>query len=225
MNVVPLAADTARVRAARYAPIRDVVFDLGGVLIDWDPRYLFRDHLRGDPAAVEAFLDEVCTPAWHRRLDGGASFDEETRRLARRYPQHAAWIARYGRDWHMMFAGAFDDAVECLETLAARGYRLHALSNYPAEHVAFLYRRFPFMSRFHTVVLSGLVGATKPDERLYRYLEERIGGRPCVFVDDRAENVEAARRCGIAAFQFHREDGVRRLFEVLEGRIDVDDLR
>jgi len=225
LNAVPPAADAVRVGRARRAPIRDVVFDLGGVLIDWDPRYLFRDHLGGDPAVVEAFLGEVCTSAWHQRLDGGASFDAETRRLAQRFPQHAAWIERYGRDWHLMFAGAFDDVVDCLVTLAGRGYRLHALSNYPAEHIAFLYRRFPFMSRFHTVVLSGLVGTLKPDERVYRYLEERIGGRPCLFVDDRAENVDAARRCGIAAFQFRREDGVRRLFDVLEGRVDADSLR
>src|SRR5690606_35907709 len=106
--------------------VRDVVFDLGGVLIDWDPRYLFRDHLAGDPGEVDAFLEQICTPQWHARLDGGASFDHETRALAERFPQHAQWILRYGREWERMFAGVFDDSVACLEALAGRGYRLHA---------------------------------------------------------------------------------------------------
>src|SRR5690606_6402927 len=99
--------------------------------------------------------------------------------------------------------------------LANRGYRLHALSNYPAEHIRFLYRQFPFMQRFETVVLSGLVGTTKPDEALYRYVLERIGRRPCVFVDDRPENVAAAISAGLRAMEFDRRDGVARLFALL----------
>lgn len=209
------------VSPAMLTSVRDVVFDLGGVLIDWDPRYLFRDHLAGDPGEVEAFLERVCTPAWHARLDGGASFKAETQSLAERFPHRQEWIARYERDWERMFAGAFEASVGCLETLAKRRYRLHALSNYPAEYLAFLYRRFPFMARFDTVVISGLIGVTKPDERIYRYLLERLDGRPCLFVDDRAENVDAARRCGMFAFRFRPEDGVERLMRALEGDTSV----
>ena len=195
--------------------MRDIVFDLGGVLIDWDPRYLFRDHLGGERDAVESFLATVCTPQWHALLDGGAAFTAHTRDLADRFPQHRRWIEHYAADWERMFAGAFPETVACLEGLAARGYRLHALSNYPAERIRFLYRTFPFMRRFHTVVLSGLIRAQKPDETLYRYLLERIGRRPCLFVDDREENVAAARRCGMQAVVFERAEGVRRLTEVL----------
>lgn len=215
----------SNVSLTNLASVRDVVFDLGGVLIDWDPRYLFRDHLAGDPGEVESFLERVCTPAWHARLDGGASFGAETQSLVAQFPDHEQWILAYARDWDRMFAGAFDATVACLETLAGRGYRLHALSNYPAEYISFLYRRFPFMTVFHTVVLSGLVGTTKPDERLYRYLLERIGGRPCVFVDDRDENIEAARRAGMFAFRFCQNDGVRRLMSALEGEAGLDGLR
>jgi len=211
-----MPADVAQRRSMPPSPVRDVVFDLGGVLVDWDPRYLFRDHLGGDPAEVDAFLAGVCTPAWHARLDGGASFDAETRALAERHPQHARWISCYGAMWEHMFAGELADAVACLELLAERGYRLHALSNYPAEHVRFLYVRFPFMRRFETVVLSGLLGLTKPDERIYRYVLELIGWRPCVFVDDRPENVAAAVRAGMQAIEFDRRDGVARLLAMLE---------
>ena len=192
--------------------IRDVVFDLGGVLIDWDPRYLFRDHLGGNPAEVDAFLADVCTPIWHARLDGGASFAAETRALAARFPQHARWIEAYGSNWHRMFAGSFAESVTCLERLAGRGYRLHALSNYPAEHIRFLYRRFPFMRRFETVVLSGLLRCSKPDPAIYAYVLARIGGRPCLFVDDRAENVSAAIGAGMQAMLFEQASGVEQLW-------------
>jgi HAD superfamily hydrolase (TIGR01549 family) len=115
-----------------------------------------------------------------------------------------------------MFAGAIEDSVAQVARLRAGGFRLHALSNYPAEQVRFLYRRFPFMSSFHTVVLSGLVGATKPDERIYAYMLSRIGHRKCVFVDDREENVEAARRCGMRAIRFVRGRSFAELTEILE---------
>lgn len=195
--------------------MRDIVFDLGGVLIDWDPRYLFRDHLGGEPDAVEAFLADVCTPQWHRRLDGGASFAELTAELAREHSRHGDWIARYASDWERMFAGALEESVEQVARLRNSGYRLHALSNYPAQRIRFLYRVYPFMADFDTVVLSGLVGATKPDERIYAYMLDRVGGRPCLFVDDRQENVDAARRAGMRAVRFVRGDGFDEMMEIL----------
>ncbi|MBN1239607.1 MAG: HAD family phosphatase [Gammaproteobacteria bacterium] len=195
--------------------MRDIVFDLGGVLIDWNPRYLFRDHLGGEPGAVEAFLGAVCTEAWHSKLDAGASFVELTAELAARHPHYDEWIRRYASDWERMFAGALEETVEQVGRLKRRGFRLHALSNYPAERIRFLYRAFPFMADFQTVVLSGLVGATKPDERIYAYLLERIGRRQCLFIDDRAENVEAARRCGMRAVRFVRGTGFAEIAEIL----------
>ncbi|HEX7079941.1 MAG TPA: HAD family phosphatase [Gammaproteobacteria bacterium] len=196
--------------------MRDIVFDLGGVLIDWDPRYLLRDHLGGAPDEVELFLREICTPQWHARLDAGMPFATLTRELAARFPEHSAWIERYGADWERMFRGAFPECVAYLEGLRRRGYRLHALSNYPAERIRFLYDTFPFMAEFHTVVLSGLVRATKPDESLYRYLLRRIGAASCLFIDDREENVIAARRCGMEAVLFRREDGVEALSRIVD---------
>src|SRR5690606_41712687 len=121
-----------------------------------------------------------------------------------RCPEHARWISCYATMWERMFRGAFDESVACLELLAERGYRLHALSNYPAEHVRFLYRRFPFMQRFETVVLSGLLGRSKPDEAIYRYVLERIGGRPRGLSDTRAQNVAAPAPVGVHASAFAR---------------------
>lgn len=195
--------------------MRDVVFDLGGVLVDWDPRYLLRDALGGEAAAVERFLATVCTPEWHARLDRGERFAALTGELSVRFPEHAAWITSYARDWERMFAGDLPDSVACLLDLRARGYRVHALSNYPGERIRFLYRRFSFMREFDTVVLSGLVGATKPARSIFEYLLERIGGRECVFVDDRPENVAAAERCGLKGVHFVRSRGLAPLAEAL----------
>jgi 2-haloacid dehalogenase len=180
-------------------PVRDVVFDLGGVLIDWSPRYLFCGHLGRDPADVERFLAEICTAEWHRRLDAGEPFAAAGESLRRAFPEFGEWIESYVRGWPRMFAGAFGEAVDAFYALKSKGFRLHALSNYPGEQIAFLYRTFPFMRDFDTVILSGLIGAQKPDRAVFDYLLGRIGSRPCVFIDDRPENVAAARAAGLRA--------------------------
>ncbi len=187
--------------ASGEAP-RDVVFDLGGVLVDWDPRYLLCGHLGLTRADAERLLSEVCTSEWHAALDGGASFARAAADLARAFPAQADLIHAYAREWEKMFAGEFRASVRLLRALKEAGFRLHALSNYPRERVAFLYRRFAFMREFDTVVLSGLVGVQKPDARIYDYLLERIGTRNCVLIDDRPENVTAARARGIRAIRY-----------------------
>lgn len=197
-------------------PVRDVVFDLGGVLIDWNPRHLLCGHLGRDPAVVEQFLAEVCTAEWHRRVDAGESFAAASESLRRAFPEFDEWIEDYVRGWPKMFAGAFGEAVDVLYALKSKGLRLHALSNYPGEQIAFLYRTFPFMRDFDTVILSGLIGAQKPDQAVFDYLLGRIGSRPCVFIDDRPENVAAARARGLRAVR-HASPGAGGVLEALIG--------
>lgn len=198
-------------------PIRDIVFDLGGVLIDWDPRHLLCRHLGRDAAEVEHFLAHVCTPSWHRELDGGVSFDAACKSLTSAFPDYAEWILDYVRGWPKMFAGSFRATVASLYSLKAEGFRLHALSNYPGEQIAFLYREFAFMREFDTVVLSGLVGVQKPEPRIFSYLRDRLDSRPCLFIDDRIENVEAARFSGMQALQFESNRAGTKLDTLLGG--------
>lgn len=201
----------------------DVVFDLGGVLVDWDPRHLFVSHMGEDSAAVEEFLSRVCTPQWHARLDGGERFEAAATELARAFPGHAEWIDSYASRWEYMFAGPIADGVELLERCVERGLGLHALTNYPAEKIAFLYTRFPFMRSFDTVVVSGLLGRSKPEPAIYDYMLDRIGGRDCLFVDDRIENVRAARTRGFQALHFDRLRGPERLAVAIDtGRVPED---
>lgn len=198
-------------------PIRDIVFDLGGVLIDWDPRHLLCRHLGRDAVEVEHFLAHVCTPEWHRQLDGGVPFDAACESLTDAFPEYGEWILDYVRGWRKMFAGSFRATVESLYSLKAEGFRLHALSNYPAEQISFLYREFAFMREFDTVVLSGLVGVQKPEPRIFSYLLERLDSRPCLFIDDRIENVEAARRSGMLALEFASNRAGTKLDALLAG--------
>lgn len=170
-----------------------VVFDLGGVLIDWDPRYLYRK-LIADPDEMERFLDEICTPAWNLEQDRGRSLDEATALLTNAYPEHAELIEAYYGRWTEMIGGVFSDSVEVLEDLTREGVPVHALSNWSAETFARVEPAYPFLGWFEHRVISGEIGLIKPDAEIYAHLEALTGLPPAAhcFVDDKEENVAAA---------------------------------
>ncbi len=203
--------------AAAGATPAAVVFDLGNVLVDWDPRNLYLDLFAGDSAAVEHFLREVCPPEWHRELDRGRPWAEAIAERAALFPHWRDAIGAYHARWDQMFAGEITGSVALLRTLHARGVPVHALSNYPVEPVDFLYRRFEWMALFGTVVISGRLGLVKPDPAIYRHLLDEIGepASRCMFIDDRTDNVAAARALGFDAVVF---DGAGALAGALRAR-------
>jgi 2-haloacid dehalogenase len=180
-----------------------VVFDLGGVLIDWDPRYVFRD-LFDDEEAMERFLATVTTPAWNAGMDAGRSWADGVASLVVEHPAHRDLIETYRDRWPDMLNGAFDANVELLDELRAAGTRLYALSDWSVETFPVARRRFPFLDWFEGIVLSAEVGATKPDRRMFDELRVRYGVEPAgtVFIDDRAPNVEAAAALGFTAIHY-----------------------
>jgi len=180
-----------------------VIFDLGGVLIDWDPRYLFRTLLR-DRDEVEAFLEEISFAAWNAELDAGAPFGAAVDRLAARHPDRAALIRAFRDRWPETVGGEVPGTVEVLRELRAAGIRLFALSNWSAETFPAVLERFEFLRWFEGIVISGQVGAIKPAIRPYIYLLERHGIQPsaAVFIDDAPENVAAASRLGLLGIRF-----------------------
>ncbi len=188
-----------------------VVFDLGGVLIDWDPRHLYRK-LLADEAAVEEFLATVCTPEWNAELDRGRPFAEGVAELVERHPEHAANIAAYHERWPEMVAGDIPGTVEVLAELRAAGVPLYALSNWSAETFAITRGRFEFLEWFDGLLVSGEERVTKPDPAIFRLLLDRFGLDPAatVFVDDAEANVAAARRLGIDAIRFTGPEDLRR---------------
>lgn len=194
---------------------KDVVFDLGKVLVDWNPRYLYRRHLGIPESETEYFLTEVCSPSWHLELDRGRSFRDGVDLLLNEFPHYRKLIESYAQEWPMMFAGPIESTVAQLHALHERGIRIHALSNYPPQQIRFLYERFEFMSLFHTVVISGLLCVIKPDREMFRRLLSTIGAQTCVFIDDSEENVAAALESGIEAIHFTREAGPERIAEFI----------
>jgi 2-haloacid dehalogenase len=180
-----------------------VVFDLGGVLIDWDPRHLYRQ-LFEDPDEMESFLAEVTTAEWNGHQDAGRPWAEAIEILVAEYPERRELIEAFHRRWPEMLAGEIPGTVDVLAELGTAGVRLVALSNWSAEMFPVALERFEFLASFEGIVISGEIGVNKPDRRIFEHLTQRFGIGPedAVFVDDSAANVDAATDFGFCAIQF-----------------------
>jgi 2-haloacid dehalogenase len=192
-------------------PVDTVVFDLGGVLIDWDPRHLYRQ-LFADPDEMEDFLARICTMAWHSAHDLGGDSMQSCRRLAAQYPGHEEMIMAWAERGEEMVAGQIDATVAVLGELTAAGIPCYALSNMEPDTFLLRRARFPFMEWFDGHVISGIERVAKPDRRIFEILLQRYGLEPAatVFVDDVAGNVRAARALGIVAVQYTSAQLLRR---------------
>jgi len=181
-----------------------VVFDLGGVLIDWDPRHLYRKLFAADEAAMEHFLATVCTHEWNRCQDAGRSFAEGARLLKAEHPDQAELIDAYGARFDEMMPGPIAGSVEILAELKERGTPLYGLTNFSAETYPPTFGRFAFLRWFDGILVSGEVQLIKPDPRIFALLIERFAIDPdrAVYIDDVAANVAAARPFGIHPIQF-----------------------
>ena len=181
-----------------------VIFDLGGVLIDWNPRHLYRKLFNGDEQAMEHFLGNVCTMAWHVQHDAGRPFAETRAELKREHPGYDDLIDAFSERHEEMMAGPIAGSVMLLERLAAADVPLYALTNFPTETFPIAQRKFAFLGHFRDVVVSGAERVTKPDPRIFEILLRRnaIAPERAIFIDDSARNVEAARGLGLHAVQF-----------------------
>jgi len=181
-----------------------VIFDLGGVLIEWDPRHLYRKLFAGDDAAMEHFLANVCTHEWNRGQDAGRSFAEGARLLKAEHPDKAELIDAYGARFDEMMPGPIAGSVAILAELRERGTPLYALTNFSAETYPPAFARFEFLRWFEGVVVSGEVGAIKPDPRIFHALidEYALDPQRAIFIDDVPANAEAATALGIHGIRF-----------------------
>ena len=188
-----------------------VIFDLGGVLVDWDPRYLYRQ-LFDDPDAMESFLAEVTTAEWNAHQDAGRPWAEAVELLVAEHPERRDLIEAFHRRWPEMLAGEIPGTVDVLADLRAAGVRLVALSNWSAEMFPVARKRFGFLGWFEGIVISGVVGVNKPDRRIFDHLTEQFGIEPAaaLFIDDSSANVEAAKALGFGTVQFTDAGALRR---------------
>src|SRR5260221_6156312 len=172
-----------------------VVFDLGGVLIDWNPRYLYRKLFAGDEAAMEHFLANVCTSEWNQEQDAGRTFAAAAALLKAEHPGKAALIDAYGARFDEMMAGPIAGTVEILAELHRRGVTLYGLTNFSAESYPLALRRFDFLRWFSGVLVSGDVGLIKPDPRNYRLFLERFAISPAAPASMQAFACNTAAAC------------------------------
>ena len=180
-----------------------VLFDLGKVLLDWNPRYYYRQFFPSEET-LEAFLAEALPPAWVAEMDAGKPADVAIAERQRLFPQHATLIGRWKEGWHSMLRGPIAESVAVLAELRSRGSRLYALTNFSTETYPVARERFEFLSWFEDAVVSGEHGVVKPDPRIFEIAIRRFGLDPphSVFIDDLAENVAAACESGFRALHF-----------------------
>jgi 2-haloacid dehalogenase len=183
--------------------VNAVVFDLGGVLIDWNPRHLYR-RLFADERTMDEFLAKICTQEWHRSHDLGVDIGASCQELARLHPQYQDMIMAWAERGEEMAAGQLDETVEVLKTLKAAGVPCFTLSNMEPGAFAVRQHRFAFMSWFDGHVISGIEGVAKPDRRIFDILLQRyrLEPRRCVFIDDSPRNVQAARELGMIGMHY-----------------------
>lgn len=181
-----------------------IVFDFGGVLMDWDPYYLYRKILGDDRLAVERYLKAVDFHGWNKEQDRGRSFAEGTAELIARFPEYRDLIRAYDERYLESLNGPIQPVVEILRALKNQGYPVYGLSNWPAEKFALVRPIYPFFDWFDGLVISGEVGLIKPDKAIFELLLERIG-RPavtCLFIDDHQRNISVAKELGFQTILF-----------------------
>ena len=193
------------------------IFDLGGVLIDWNPRHLYRKLFPGDERGMERFLAEVTTPAWNRRQDGGRPFTEAIAELQEAHPDKADLIAAYIDRWPEMIGGVNTDTARLIRDLKARAMRVYALSDWSAETFPRVRSHVVELDLFDDILISGEANMTKSNPEIFRLalMRFRVRASEAFFVDDIPANIEAARAKGLTAFLFSDAPALRRTLEAV----------
>jgi 2-haloacid dehalogenase len=191
---------------------RDIaIFDLGGVLLDWNPRYLYRRFFNNDEAAMEEFLATVCTQDWNRQQDAGRSFAEAEAAAIALHPHCRDLITAWYQHSDEMVFGVIEGTVQVLGELRVRSVPLYALTNWSHETFQSIPGRFPFLGWFSGIVVSGQERLIKPDPRLFSLLLERYNIHPeqAVFIDDARANVDTAIALGMHGIHFRSPEQLR----------------
>ena len=184
--------------------IKAIVFDFGNVLLEWNPRYVYRRYFLNNEEAMEDFLREVDFMEWNAHQDKGRSFEEGVAELSRKFPHYSDLIRAYHDHWKDSIGDSFAGTVEILKQLKRNGYALYGLSNWSAETFPFAREKYDFFDVFDDIVISGEVGAIKPEPEIFEITLKKIG-RPaneCLFIDDSLTNIEQARKMGFITVHF-----------------------
>jgi len=181
-----------------------IIFDLGGVLIDWDPRYVYR-RIFDTEETIEWFFEEICTNEWNEKQDAGRSLQEATEELVSKYPEYEKEIKAYYDRWEEMLGGPIHETVEIFRSLKeTKKYRIYALTNWSAETFPVALQRYDFLHWFDGIIMSGEEKTRKPFPEIYQLLLDRfnVDSSEAVFIDDSLRNIKGAEAMGIAGIHF-----------------------
>ena len=195
-----------------------IVFDFGGVLINWDPRNLYRKIFHGDEEAMERFLEEIHFFEWNAHQDAGRPFSEAVAEHCERYPQYYDLIKAYDMRYEESLSGPIWENVQIVQSLKQAGYSVYGLSNWPEEKYRIVRPKYEFFTWFDDVIISGEVGMAKPDPRIFSLLVERIGRNPsdCLLVDDSKENIRLASEMGFQVILYQSNEQLKEQLHNLE---------
>lgn len=192
--------------------IRNIVFDFGGVLIDWNPRYFYKD-VFDDAAEMEYFLKEICGPEWSQKQDAGLASIEATKELQDQHPEYRKEIGMFHKNIDIMIGGEIFENTKLLKPLKAK-YKLFGLTNWSDEYFPVVFDRYPFFKNFDGIVVSGQEKMVKPNKDIYKLLLNRykLLANESLFIDDNMANVETAKELGFSTIHVN---GNRSLEELL----------
>ena len=185
--------------------IKNIIFDLGGVLIDWNPEYVYLDVFEGDRKKMKWFFDEICTMDWNENQDAGYPLQQATEDRVKMFPQYEEWIRMYYGRWEEMLGEAIQETVEILNQLLKNpAYRVVALTNWSGETFPVALGRFEFLHRFEGIVVSGTEKMRKPFPEIYQLTLDRYGftASESLFIDDNLRNIEAASAMDLQTLHF-----------------------
>ena len=186
--------------------IKNMIFDLGGVLIDWNPEYVYLDVFNGDREKMKWFFDEICTMDWNENQDAGYPLEKATEERVKLFPEYEEWIRIYYGRWEEMLGNQIDGTVAILKQLIDNpNYKVVALTNWSAETFPVALERFDFLHWFEGIVVSGTEKMRKPFNEIYELTLNRfnIEAAQSLFIDDNARNIEAAKKMGINTIRFN----------------------
>lgn len=188
--------------------IKAIIFDYGNVLIEWDPRYVYKKYFPNDPEGMEHFLREVGFMGWNAHQDKGRTFKAGVADLSKQFPHHAHLIQAYHDHWKDSIGISFTGTVEIMKHLKQKGYPLYGLSNWSAETFPYAQEKFDFFDMLDDMVISGQVGFIKPEPEIYELMLEKIGKpvQECLFIDDSLPNIQQAQKMGFATVHFESSE-------------------
>ena len=196
-----------------------LIFDLGGVLLDWSPYNLYNNFFDGNKNAVDGFLKEIDFFSWNYKQDKGRLFSEGVAELSARFPHYSDLIRAYDERWEESISGPIQSTVDLLVPLKEKGHLLYGLTNWSDEKFHLVNQKFPFFDLFEDILVSGAVNLAKPDPRIFELLLEKIGysAFECIFIDDSLVNINSARKMGFMTILYESSEQMVAELENLSG--------